>query len=71
MDNNKYICKKQIFEEFGISKATFYRFVKRHGIPVSRRLLSPTEATQLRKVLHHQMQQEMLSNEGRLSSETR
>jgi len=51
MKNDKYICKKQLFEEFGISKATFYRFVKRLGIAVSGQMLSPDEAEQLREAL--------------------
>ncbi len=51
MQNNNYINKKQLLAEFGISRATFYRFIKRQGISVSRRLLSPAEATQLREAL--------------------
>ncbi len=32
MQNNNYINKKQLLSEFGISKATFYRFIKRQVI---------------------------------------
>lgn len=51
MLENKFLCKKQIFQEFGISKSTFYRLVKILGLHIERRLLSPTEAENLRNVL--------------------
>lgn len=65
MRSEKYICKKQIFEEFGISKATFYRYMKRHGIAVSRHLLSPAEAEQLRSALYQQIIQGAIQDETR------
>lgn len=51
MPDDKFLCKKQIFQEFGISKSTFYRLVKILGLHIERRLLSPTEAENLRNVL--------------------
>lgn len=51
MKDSKYICKKQLLEEFEISKSTFYRLIKRLGIPISGQLLSPREAEDLRGLL--------------------
>jgi hypothetical protein len=51
MQEKYYKSKKQIIVETGLSKATFYRIIRRLGIPISRKLLSPTEAENLREAL--------------------
>lgn len=55
MQNEKYICKKQIIQEFGISKATFYRILKQLDITVSGKMLSPREAEGLREALRNKI----------------
>ena len=64
MKDSRYICKKQLLEEFEISKATFYRLVKRLGIPISGQLLSPREAEDLRGLLRQKAGQGPGRSEG-------
>lgn len=51
MQNEKYFTKKEIIHEFGLSKATFYRLLRQLGFTCSRRLLSPSDAEELRRAL--------------------
>jgi len=51
MQNEKYLTKKEIIQEFGFSKATFYRLLNQLGFTCTRKLLSPTEAEELRHAL--------------------
>jgi len=55
MLDEKYSCKKQIIQEFGMSKSTFYRILKQLGISVSGKLLSPLEAEGLRQALRNKV----------------
>lgn len=51
MQNEKYLTKKEIIQEFGLSKATFYRLLRQLGFTCSRKLLSPSDAEELRRAL--------------------
>jgi DNA-binding MurR/RpiR family transcriptional regulator len=51
MQNEKYFTKKEIYHEFGLSKATFYRLLRQLGFTYYRKLLSPSDAEELRRAL--------------------
>lgn len=48
MDKKKFKTKLELIEELGISKAAFYRLLKRKNIPTTRQMLSPKTENELR-----------------------
>ena len=51
MNISRFQSKKELIQELGISKATFYRRLKQLNLTISRYLLTPNEADQIRNIL--------------------
>lgn len=51
MNSQKFITKGELLRDLGISKATFYRRIKKLGLPVSASLLSPQEVDTIKEAL--------------------
>ena len=48
MENQKFKTKLELIQELGISRATFYRLLKKKNIKTSRQVLSPRDENELR-----------------------
>lgn len=53
MPEPAFLTKEELIRELGISKSTFYRWLRALDIKTSGRLLSAKEARQIREALGH------------------
>jgi len=51
MTDHAFITKEELIRELGISKSTFYRWLKAQNIKTTRKLMSFSEAQRIRQVL--------------------
>lgn len=51
MENPKFKTKRELIQELGLSKSTFYRLLQKKNISSSPELLSPRDEQELREAL--------------------